>query len=70
MSLSLVESLLAQDRVPKPSLPLPISVDPLSSSLSSQPITIINQKYNRVQKKSQQMNQSLVRHVSILWISY
>jgi hypothetical protein len=34
MSLSPAESHLPQDLVPKPSLPLPISVDPLSSSLS------------------------------------
>jgi hypothetical protein len=44
MPISLAESHCPQDLVPKPSLPLPISVDPLSSLLSGEPITISNRE--------------------------
>jgi hypothetical protein len=59
MSLNPTESHLPQDSVPKPSLPPPIPIDPLSSSLFVEPIPISNQESKRVQKKSRQMNQSL-----------
>jgi hypothetical protein len=54
-----IESSLPLDLVPEPSFPLPVSVDPLYSSLSSEPIPISSQESNWVQKKSQWMKQSL-----------
>jgi hypothetical protein len=43
---------IPQDILPEPSFPPPMSVYPLYSSLYSEPIPIIIQKYYRVQKKS------------------
>jgi hypothetical protein len=59
MSLSLAKSRLPKDMVPKHSLPLPISVDPLSSSLFGEPIPISNQESKKVRMKSRWMNRSL-----------
>jgi hypothetical protein len=53
-----IESSLPLDLVHEPSFPLPVSVDPLSSSLSGEPIPISIQESNRVQKKSWWMNEA------------
>jgi hypothetical protein len=44
MPLSLAEPRLPKDLVPKPSLPLPISIDPFCSSIYGEPIPITNQE--------------------------
>jgi hypothetical protein len=54
-----IELSLPLDLVPKPSFHLPMSVDPLSSSLSGEPIPISIQESFQVQKKSRRMKQSL-----------
>jgi hypothetical protein len=50
-----IESSLLLDIVLEPSFPPPVSIDPLPSSLSGEPIPISNQESNRVQKKSRWM---------------
>jgi hypothetical protein len=47
-----IKSSLPLDLVLEPSFPLPVSIDPLSSSFSGEPITIIIQETNQVEKKS------------------
>jgi hypothetical protein len=47
-----IESILPLDLVPEPPFPMLVSVDPLSSSLSGQPIPMSSQESNQVQKKS------------------
>jgi hypothetical protein len=54
-----IESSLPLDLVLEPSFPPPVSVDPLSSSLSGEPIPISIQESNQVQKKSRWMKRSL-----------
>jgi hypothetical protein len=43
-----IESSLPLDLVPEPSFPMHVSVDPLSSSLSGEPIIISIQESNQV----------------------
>jgi hypothetical protein len=54
-----IESNIQLDLVLEPSFPSPLSVDPLSSSLSSEPIPISIRESNRVQKKCQREKRSL-----------
>jgi hypothetical protein len=54
-----IESSLPLDLVLEPSFPPLVLVDPLSSSLSSEPIPISSQKTNQVQKKIRQTKRIL-----------
>jgi hypothetical protein len=64
-----IELSLPLDLIPKPSFHPPVSVDPLSSSLSGEPIPISIQESNQGVEEESMDETKLGGHVSSLWTS-